>query len=503
VVGFNKTQYQFVHRLYSRFISFRSRCALTAFPGLQGRKGYPFGYASDFLPIRSSDRNRRKFEVALGLLVGLIAWPHKVLAETCEIRAGQSFKLALEKLRPGDTLIVHQGTYSESGRVSITVRGTASAPVMITGAEGEATPLITRPASAEEQSTIHIEGATHLTIKGLEITGNGGDGVRLLKAPSFITLEDLTIHNIDVGINFRSSMHHITVRRNHIYQTGALGGTGEAMYVGCNYAECAVSNSIIEGNWIHDTLQASQGDGIEIKRGSHSNVIRDNTLYNTNYPCIVLYGTEGNERNLVEKNVMWDCGEAGIQAAADAVIQNNIIFGGPGVGFLSQDHQEVTPNNLEFVHNTVVGGSPCIRLSDWNHKLGLIFANNAVYCESPLRIFGLEGVSFSGNVVYPTPSGLPAEGYVVGHSPLLDFADAWDRNVYPSENSALIGAGDTLYVTERDFNGVARREVPDAGAYTWIGRNNTGWKIGPGFKEKRPEKASRLLSKPRTREFER
>ena len=92
---------------------------------------------------------------------------------------------------------------------------------------------------------------------------------------------------------------------------------------------------------------------------------------------------------------------------------------------------------------------------------------------------------------------------MVGHSPLLDFADAWDRNVYPSENSALIGAGDTLYVTERDFNGVARREVPDAGAYTWIGRNNTGWKIGPGFKEKRPEKASRLLSKPRTREFER
>src|SRR5437879_6673792 len=173
------------------------------------------------------------------------------------------------------------------------------------------------------------------------------------------------------------------------------------MYVGYNHAECVVSNSLIEGNWIHDTLHASQGDGIEIKRGSHSNIILDNTIYNTNYPCIILYGTEGREVNLVEGNVMWNCGEAGIQAAADVVIRNNIIFGGSGIGFLSQDHQEVTPNNLEFMHNTVVGGSPCVKLSNWDHKLGLIFSNNAIYCEtSQLRVIdSLEGVAFSGNII--------------------------------------------------------------------------------------------------------
>lgn len=412
-----------------------------------------------------------------------------------EIHHGDSFKVAVERLKPGDTLIVHEGTYSETDRVSITARGSASSPVIVKGAEMETAPLITRPPSGSIENTIYIEGASHLTLRHLEITSNGGDGIRLRSDPSYVTLENLVIHDVDVGINFRSSMHHITVRENHIYNTGALGRTGEGMYVGCNYAECVVKDSLIERNWIHDTLQASQGDGIEIKRGSHSNVIRDNTIYNTNYPCIILYGTEGNERNLVEGNVVWNCGDAGIQAAADAVIRNNIILGGPGIGFNSQDHQEVTPNNIEFVHNTVVGGAPCVKLSNWNHKLGLVFANNAVYCEStPFRVFGLEGVSFAGNVIYPTPSGLPAGGYVVGHSPLLDFTDVSDRNVYPVENSALIAAGDTLYLTEVDFNGIPRPEVADVGAYAWTGRNNTGWKIGPGFKERRQEKRERSLS---------
>ena len=61
-------------------------------------------------------------------------------------------------------------------------------------------------------------------------TSNGGDGINMSGDPSYITLEDLVIHDISVGINFRSSMHHITVRRNHIYSTN---DTGEGMYVGC------------------------------------------------------------------------------------------------------------------------------------------------------------------------------------------------------------------------------------------------------------------------------
>jgi hypothetical protein len=283
----------------------------------------------------------------------LLLFPSPSRAATVHIYPGDSFESAAESLRAGDTLIVHEGTYPDSGRISVTAKGTPSAPVVIEAAEGEARPHITRLAGATVQNTINIEGATYLTIRGLEISSNGGDGINLNSNPSYITLEDLDIHDIAVGINLRSDMHHITIRRNHIYRTA---GTGEGMYVGCNWAACVVSDSLMEGNWIHDTLQASQGDGIEIKRGSHSNILRDNVIHDTNYPCILVYGTEGNPRNVIEGNAMWNCGDSGIQAAADAEIHNNIILESPGNGFNSQDHQGVTPNNLEFVHNTIVGG---------------------------------------------------------------------------------------------------------------------------------------------------
>ena len=169
----------------------------------------------------------------------------EINAAEIEIFPGESFEIAVESLNPGDTLTVHEGTYVDSGRISIGVNGTSESAVTIQAAAGEQRPLITRSGGDSVQNTINIEGADYVTIRGLEISSNGGDGINMSANPSYITLEDLVIHDISVGINFRSSMHHITVRRNHIYATN---DTGEGMYVGCNYATCAVSESLIEGN---------------------------------------------------------------------------------------------------------------------------------------------------------------------------------------------------------------------------------------------------------------
>ncbi len=401
-----------------------------------------------------------------------------------EIYPGDSFEAAVESLAPGDTLIVHDGTYADTGRISINVLGTTLLPVLITGAAGEPKPLIMRPETAAAQNTINIEGAEHLTIRGLEITSNGGDGVKIVNDSAYITLEDLVIHQVDVGVNFKDNLHHITVRNSHIYDTGTNSSTGEGMYVGCHDGSCATRDSLIEGNWIHDTLNASQGDGIEIKKGSHSIVVRDNVIYNTHYPCILLYGTEGNPRNIVERNVMWNCGDSGIQVAADALLVNNIILDSPQNGLNSQDHNGVTPENLEVIHNTIVGGSPCLRMSNWANKPGMVFANNAVYCEGGSYVISsLAGVTVAGNVVYPATTQLPESGYATGRSTALDLLDAANMDVYPSQDSPLIDAGDPAHTTAVDFNTSARAGDPDTGAYTWTGIANPGWTIQPGFKE--------------------
>ena len=402
-------------------------------------------------------------------------------AAELHIYPGDSFESAVENLNPGDTLTVHEGTYSDSGRISISVQGSSAAPVVIQAAENEQRPLITRSARSAAQNTINIEDARYVTIRGLEITGNGGDGINMSSIPSYIALEDLEIHDIAVGINFQSDMHHITVRHNHIYDTS---DTGEGMYVGCNYTACAVTDSIIENNWVHDTLNADQGDGIEIKRGSHSNIIRNNVIHDTNWPCILLYGTEGNPRNIVEGNVMWNCGDSGIQVAADAIIRNNIILDSPENGLNSQFHQDVTPANVEFTHNTIVGGDPCVRLNGWDGQPGMVFANNTIYCPTnSYAVGGLAGVTVTGNVFEPESGAFPASGYSEGRSEALDFIGAASRNVYPTSDSALLGAGDPGHTTSTDFNGTPRTGGADAGAYTWTEATNPGWTIGPGFKD--------------------
>jgi len=399
------------------------------------------------------------------------------------------FKPAAEGLKPGDTLIVHQGTYLETNRMSIQVQGTASAPIVIRGADGEARPVITRPTSASLQNTINIEGsARYLTIKGLEIVGNGGDGVNMSGALSFITLEDLVIHDVDVGVNFRSSMDHITVRRNHIYNTGRDGGTGEGMYVGCNDATCVVRDSIIENNWIHDTLPGTtQGDGIEVKVGSHSNIIRDNVIYNMSFPGILVYGTGANPPNVVEGNVVWNCPE-GIAALADAVVRNNIVIGS-GCGLCIYSHVQVSQRkNITAVHNTLYRNDDGIyhRWSGTN----LVLANNAIYSPGQTAVNSNGTITSTGgvvaaNLVEGAMSGDTIGGgrFLGGGSAAAAFLDPASNDFWPRSGSPLIGSASAGHTAPADFNGSTRTSPFDVGAYETNGQaSNPGWRIGAGFK---------------------
>jgi MYXO-CTERM domain-containing protein len=412
-------------------------------------------------------------------------------AATIEVHPGTDvFGPAAEGLVAGDILIVHQGTYVETKRMSIQVRGTASAPIVITGANGEKRPLVTRDPAAEAQNTINIEGsASYLTLRGLEITGvPGGDGVSINGDLSYITLEDLVIHDIDVGIGAHTSMHHITIRRNHIYNTGMDSGTGEGMYVGCNWASCAVSNSLVEGNWIHDGLPGiTQGDGIEIKVGSHSNIVRDNVIYNRPYPGILVYGTATNPPNIVEGNVIWACAE-GIVAIADAVVRNNIVFQS-GSGLSLYGHEQVAEiRNVTAVNNTLFDNDDGIYVR-WGGT-NMILANNAVYSPGKNAVNSGSGVNptsgtVAANYVEGNMTGDALDGarFVAGGAAAAALANPGGRDFWPAAGSPLIGAAAAAQAPAVDFNGTARTSPMDVGAYETNGvAGNPGWAIAQGFK---------------------
>jgi hypothetical protein len=226
-----------------------------------------------------------------GLLALVMAAPAVASAAIVEIRpssvaCGEEFVAAAARLQPGDELVLRGGIYSQSCRRAITVNGTAAAPIVIRAAAGERA-VLTRPADTmDTQNNIEIVASSYLTIRGLAFQG-GSSGVRIMGG-HHISMEDCEIFetgNNAIAVNYDSA-DALVFRGNHIHHTGlsvAAPTEGEGFYLGCNHDTCRVTNSVIEGNYIHHLRGTSDGgnDGVEIKVGSYGNLVRHNVIHDT------------------------------------------------------------------------------------------------------------------------------------------------------------------------------------------------------------------------------
>jgi hypothetical protein len=408
----------------------------------------------------------------------------------------EEFKNVANTLQPGDELILRGGTYSQSCRRAITVNGTEAAPIVIRAATGER-PLITRPAdNIDTQNNIEIVNSSYLIIRGLAFQG-GSTGVRFIGG-HHITLEDSEIYetgNNAIALN-SGNTDAFVFRRNHIHHTGlsTSGPTeGEGVYAGCNNDTCRITNSLFEGNYIHDLRGTSDGgnDGIEIKVGSYNNVVRNNVIHDTNigrrYPCIFVYGG-GSGLNIVEGNVVWNCGEA-IQVVSDAVIRNNIILNSD-VGITAAPHVQVAQmRNVTIANNTLSGHGQCLYIR-WSSATSMTLANNAVVCPGATAVdaSGLGGSSITvrANYVEGGLSGasLDQSQFFSGGAAASAFTNPQALDFWPRPKGSLVGKADAAFVPANDFNERPRTAPADVGAYEAAGlASNPGWRIVPGFKQ--------------------
>jgi MYXO-CTERM domain-containing protein len=405
--------------------------------------------------------------------------------EVIEVGPADDVEAAMNALAPGDELVLAGGTYTLTDAWHITMVGTEQAPIVVRAKDGDI-PHLQRPAA--DQNVIDFDMVRYATFRGIEVSG-GSHGLRLIDV-SFMTIEGCDVHDTgDVAISANSggSYEGLRILRNNIHHTN---NTGEGMYLGCNNDECRVHDSLIEGNWVHHTNgpTVDQGDGIELKEGSYGNVIRDNVIHDTNYPCILTYSTVGNGApNIIERNVMWNCGDHGIQSAADAIIRNNIILGSGSNGIAMQPHQSGAPSNLEVVHNTVLHPSnSAITVS--GAAGAILIANNAVYAQNGAAIDvggDLAQTTTAGNVGvggFSGPTGYDGGGDIGADFVSASYAGAPPMDVFPANGSALVGAGDPRYAAADDFNGTPRNGAADVGAYLFDAAGNPGWTLDEGFK---------------------
>lgn len=421
----------------------------------------------------------------------------EIYPSNADASCGEEFVALANTLQPGDELILHGGIYSQGCRRRISARqGTPERPIIIRAAGGE-TPVLTRPVSPNHDyrhNNLEIEDSSYVVIRGLKLRG-GSIGLRFMGTNRYITLEDNEIYatgNNALAMN-SGDTEGFVIRGNHIHNTGLLGTSagateGEGMYVGCNDAKCVASNHLIEGNHVHHLRGTGQGgnDGIEIKPGSHGIVVRDNLIHDTDigtrFPCIFVYGG-GVAKNIVERNVVWRCGE-GIQVVSDAVIQNNLILNSD-LGISAMPHVQVPRmRDVSIVNNTIFGHQECLRIR-WEAARNVVLANNAIYCPGAKAVdaAGLTGIGKQVflNFVEGALSGVSRDGvqFVPGGRARFVFTDVEALDFWPTPWSALVGTAAGRLAPQTDFNGTRRLAPYDVGAYQTNGRpTNPGLRIG-------------------------
>jgi len=373
---------------------------------------------------------------------------------------GNSLVQAVASLKPGDQLVLSAGVYSVDRMWDVRVSGSAEAPIWIVAEKGEAV-VFTRPDA--RQNVLNIGQGTpveFLCLRGVEITG-GSHGLRLGQC-SNVWIDQCQIHHTGgVCLSANSAdTRRLFLTRNHIHHGS---GHAEGMYLGGNNGTHIMSESVIALNHVHD-CRGDQGDGIEVKQGSWGNLIAENDVHDTNYPCITVYGTAGKPVNIIERNLCRRSADHAMQVQGEAIVRNNILISASGSGFASTDHQGKT-RNLQVVHNTIINSGHAFSGGSWNDREGMVVANNILYSRDKNALHfanGSGGVTITGNVVVGAG---PKAGTTRGRG-LEDFITlAWDGSEHNAglTADAPINHADPAYLLEFDFHGKKRVE-PTSGA---------------------------------------
>ncbi|GHH73996.1 hypothetical protein GCM10018793_14080 [Streptomyces sulfonofaciens] len=188
-------------------------------------------------------------------------------AVTIEVSTADELEAALGDAAPGDTIHLADGTYT--GNFETTTAATSGAPITLTGS---ADAVLT----ARGGYGLHLDGASHWTVKGITVTG-GQKGI-VIDSADGVTIDSVTVHDLDMeGVHFRNSSSDGVIRNSTVHDTGKDGrGMGEGVYVGtANTLDDKSDGVQILDNTIGPGVG---GENVDIKEGTTGTVVSGNTF---------------------------------------------------------------------------------------------------------------------------------------------------------------------------------------------------------------------------------
>jgi len=253
-------------------------------------------------------------------------------AMTITVKAGESIQSAIERARPGDTIEVAPGVYSEEIIIdlnNITLRGLKS-----TDANGQLQRAVLD--GKKQLSDAVIATGDNFLIEGFEVRDYIANGVQVQNANN-VTFRDLVVANTGLYGTYPVSCTGVTVER-----VVASGIADAAIYVGQSrdivVRDCEAHhsvtgieiensvNAVVENNYVHDNT-----GGILVfvlpnnpsKIGQHCKVV-NNRVINNNHPNF------GNPNAIVSR--VPPGGGILVMAADDTEITGNEIRGNDSYG---------------------------------------------------------------------------------------------------------------------------------------------------------------------------
>lgn len=313
------------------------------------------------------------------------AAPETFFGRIWVIRPGQNYIPVLEKLMPGDELVLHEGVYE--GKAIISNSGSRDKPITIRGyGHGERRPVL----SWERSGAILFQvNGSNIIFDYLEFRSKytycmriGGSG----KGNTNVTIKNSVFYECGGGCisaNAPVKYSNITISDNYF-----IGPKKTPVYIGQHAGKAEVDHltfigNVIDGSQIYGG--SITGYGIELKLNVVNSLIENNYITNTKGPGIMAYGAESSDpvhANIIRNNiVVGSRNDAGIVVGGGptTVIDNLLLGCSGGIEVMNYAGRNLL-HNIVLKNNTAV----C------NRNYGISLGNNPVLVAENNSVISLD-----------------------------------------------------------------------------------------------------------------
>lgn len=295
--------------------------------------------------------------------------PPATPGRTLEVGAGRPYATIQSAVdaatMPGDTVLVHSGTYRETVRPKKS--GTEESPVTIKANSGDEVVV------DGDDYGFAIEGASHLVVDGFKVVNCAKSGINITRSEGCIIRNNRLSGNgeSDIFIYYRVANHKVLGNVCSSTGTGPANIFSSAPFTEIRRNECSRgrsgiylglggSNQIVEENVVHDVRGGEDGAAIH-SYTSHNLTFRRNLVYDVprSSPGGIMIWRASNgiiENNTVARaDVPW----AGIAAVLGEghVIRNNLVVDSSRGIHLQSSANIVADFNAFFRNASTYGGT--------------------------------------------------------------------------------------------------------------------------------------------------